>query len=61
MYNLYSKYIHYNEFDGKWYTFDREEQGLYMNDKSKMKSLKTFDSVEKLLNEYQVKTEKQDA
>jgi hypothetical protein len=61
MYNLYSNYIHYNEFDGKWYTFDRNEQNFYLNDKSQMKTLKSFDSIEKLLDAYNIKTDKKDA
>ena len=52
MYDLYSKFIHFNEFDNKWYVFERDEQMLYLNDKTKMKSLKSFDSMEKLLETY---------
>lgn len=56
MYNLYSKYIHFNEYDKKWYVFEREEQGLYLNDRTQMKTLESFDSIEKLLEAYKKET-----
>lgn len=56
MYNLYGKYIHFNEYTKTWNVFDREEQGLYLNEPSKMKSLESFDSIEKLLEAYKKET-----
>ena len=58
MYSLYSKFIHYNEFDNTWYVFERDEQIHYLNDKTLIKSLESFDSFEKILEKY--KKEKND-
>lgn len=51
MYNLYSKFIHFNEYTQKWNVFERDEASLYLNDRGAMKSLKTYDSIEELLND----------
>lgn len=51
MYNLYSKFIHYNEYTKKWNVFERDEAIHYLNNPSVMKSLKSYDSIEELLND----------
>ena len=56
MYNLYQKFIHYNEYSKKWIAFDREESGLYLNDPKKMKTLKEYNSIEDLLKDHKQKT-----
>ena len=56
MYNLYQKFIHYNEYTKKWISFNREETGLYLNDSKKMKTLKEFNSIEDLLKDHKQKT-----
>jgi hypothetical protein len=45
---LYSCYIHYNEFDKTWNVFSRDEQLQYLNDKTKMTDLVSFNSFEEL-------------
>ena len=55
MHNLYTKFIHYNEYTKKWCVFDREEASKYLNG-DKMKSLKEFDSIEKLLETFKSET-----
>lgn len=55
MYDLYQKYIHYNEYTKKWYSFDRNEASIYMNDPKSMKTLKEYNSIEDLLKDHKVK------
>jgi hypothetical protein len=54
MYKLYSKYIHFNEYDKTWNAFERSEQGHYLNDRSKMKTLETYDTIEELLEAHKI-------
>jgi len=56
MYNLYPKFIHYNEYTKKWFAFDREEAVLYLNDNTQMESLKEYNSIEDLLKDHKQKT-----
>lgn len=51
MYNLYSKFIHYNEYTKKWYLFERDESKYYFDNMDLMKSLKEYNSIEELLND----------
>jgi hypothetical protein len=56
MYNLYQKFIHYNEYTKKWYSFNRDESILYLNDPKKMESLKEYNSIDDLLKDHKQKT-----
>jgi hypothetical protein len=56
MYNLYQKFIHYNEYTKKWFSFDRDESILYLNDPTKMETLKEYNSIEDLLKDHKQKT-----
>jgi|688.fasta_scaffold21073_4 hypothetical protein len=56
MYNLYSKYIHYNEYTQKWYVFERSEATHYLNDSAKLKTLKEYKSIEDLLKDHKKET-----
>jgi len=56
MYNLYPKFIHYNEYTKKWFAFDRTEAVLYLNDPTEMKTLKEYNSIEDLLKDHKQKT-----
>jgi hypothetical protein len=55
MYNLYNKYIHYNEYTQTWYAFDRAEASFYLSDWDKMKTLKEYKSIEDLLKDHKTK------
>jgi len=56
MYALYSKYIHYNEFNQKWYVFDRSEASLYLNDRTKLETLREYNTIEELLKDHKKET-----
>lgn len=55
MYDLYQKFIHYNEYTNKWYAFNREEANWYLTDPKRMKSLKEYKTIEELLNDHKIK------
>jgi hypothetical protein len=47
--SLYGHYIHYNSITKTWNVFNRSEQSIYLNDRSKMKSLMTFNTSEEFI------------
>lgn len=50
MYNLYQKFIHFNEYENTWNVFDRTEANTYLNERENMSTLSSFTTIQELLD-----------